>query len=260
MGFEINQLDKWFEVMQLKEYQAQTNTERARYLDLHVGSSTDLSEEFCRTALISETSPLPKWYLVRSLGLLKSESAIPDLISLCLERDVDFGNTSIHLICAWSLGQLQETALPFVLEALKAATNPETRKCLVDALGEIRSPKAIPVLDDAFRKGDHQTKLWAALSLSKIGKSSLDTLYLLLDQSAHWKDRVFILDAICKIKDSSSAPVIRNALYNGTKEEKHFILERCNESFDDSFREPLELISASDSPELSALARKVLAR
>lgn len=248
-----------FELMRLEEYQSRASDERARYLDLHVGSSTDLPEKFCLEALRWETSPWPRWYLVRALGLLKSKPAIADLIQICNETDVDFGNTSLHLICAWSLGQSKETALPLVLEALKSAIKPDTKKCLVDALGEIGNKNAIPALDEVFRNDDDGLKLWAALSLSKIGKPALDTLYLLLSQSARWKERVYVLDAICKIKDSSSATVIRNVLYNGSSEEKHFVLARCNECFDDSFREPLELISASESPELSSLARRALA-
>lgn len=248
-----------FQIVGLGEYESWSTDDRRRYLDLYVGSSTDLSEDFCLAALKWETSPLAKWYLIRALGLLKSEGGINTLIQICNEADVDFGNTSLHLICAWSLGHIGEPTVPFLLQALNSAKEADARKCLVDALGETRSQKAIPALENVFRKDGSAIKLWAALSLSKIGKPALDTLYLLLSEATHWRDRVYLIDAICKIKDSGSNNIIRNILYNGTKEEKHFVLERCVDCFDESFREPLELISVSESADLSLLAKRALA-
>jgi HEAT repeat protein len=250
--------DRHFEVVPLEEYLRYAPDERVTYLHLHVDKMTDLAEDFCRQALNQETLPLAKWYLIRALGLLRSESAISQLVEVCLSPEVDFGNTSLHLICASSIGQIGDVALPLLLKAIESAAGKDTRKCLVDALGETRSPKAIPALYKEFKNEDYEIKLWASLSLSKIGRPALDTLYSILSESKDWREKVYVLDAICKIKDLSSAPTIKNILYKGTQQEKQFVLERGAGFFDQSFREPLELISKSGPPELAILAKGAL--
>src|SRR5438067_926305 len=102
--------NQYFEIVSLEEYMTYPPDDRVRYLNLHVDKMTDLSEDFCQEALKLETLPMAKWYLIRALGLLKSESAIPQLIQVCFEPEVDFGNTSLHLITARSIGQMGEVA------------------------------------------------------------------------------------------------------------------------------------------------------
>ena len=90
-------------------------------------------------------------------------------------------------------------------------------------MGEIRSEKAISVLERAFQNETFEIKLWAALGLSKIGKAALPALHRLLTRAISWQDRVLILDALDKIGDPGSGPYIAYLLEQGSEEEISFI-------------------------------------
>jgi HEAT repeat protein len=188
--------------MSVREYCALDQRSRVSYLDQHVSdSSTDLSEDFVIDALSKENDPLAKWFLVKACGFLRSTAAIPLLIRVCKEPDTDFRETSLHAICAWSLGKIGEAAFDAVLGLARAA-DPETRKCAVDALGELRDVRAIDVLCSALQHDQHEVQLWAGLSLAKMGNSALNCLERVVSSSTG-DTREIALDAIQKIRDRS---------------------------------------------------------
>ena len=209
------------------EYKSYATGERANYLNEHVNDTTDLSPDFCEDALEWETYSVARWYLIRAVGILRIRSAIPLVLKICREPNEKFSKSSLHLIAAWALGRIGEDALePLILE-LKTSKNVQMTVCIVDALGEIGSPEAIPSLDDAFRKKEPEVKLWAALSLMKIGKRALDTLYNLYSDSRDLAEIILVLDAIAKINDDSSKPFVKKVLREGSEEERKFILSNC---------------------------------
>jgi len=219
---------------------------------------TDLKGEFCKKALRWETDSIARWYLIRAIGILKIKAAIPHLIKICLEPEVKFKGSSLHLITAWSLGKIGENAIDLLLSALKHCKVAENQKCLVDALGEIRNPRAIDALKMAFENMDQQVKLWAALSLSKIGKASLDVLYNMFFNTRKIKERIVILDAIDKIGDCGSREFLKKILLEGSEQEVYYILTKCTRLFDQSFYEPLLLITKRQDIENRKLAKRML--
>lgn len=213
--------------LSFEEYKSYTTGNRANYLNEHVNDTTDLPPDFCEDALEWETYSVARWYLIRAVGILRIRSAVPLVIKICSEPNEKFSKSSLHLIAAWALGRIGEDAIePLILE-LKTSKNIQMTVCIVDALGEIGSPKAIPSLDAAFRKKEPEVKLWAALSLAKIGKRSLDTLYNLYFDSKDPSETILVLDAIAKINDDSSKSFVKKILSEGREEERKFILSKC---------------------------------
>ena len=186
----------------MQQYQNTDPRSRAGYLDQHVTDrSTDLTEQFVLDALASESDPLAQWFLVKASGLLRSAKAIPLLIRICKDPERDFGETSLHAICAWSLGKIGRPAFDAAIELARAA-NVEARRTAVDALGEIGNVRAIDVLCSALQHDEHQVQLWAGLSLAKMGNEALSCLERIADERGG-ETREIALDAIRKIRDHS---------------------------------------------------------
>lgn len=208
----------------VEQYERMPTNQRQEYLDAHVQDITDLPERFLLEALRSEPDPAAKWYLVKGLGILRSTAAIPLIISLCKGPDVDLGHTTVHAICAWSLGRIGDAALPHVMELLREQ-HTDARRCAVDALGELRNPAAIPALCVALESDEHPVRLWAALSLAKIGDAAIPSLHAIIERSNDIV-RLLALDAIIKISNQDSVQILRNLLRYGNREEKKLILEQ----------------------------------
>jgi len=188
--------------MSVQEYCSLDKHSRVSYLDQQVRErSTDLTEAFVIDALSKENDPLAKWFLVKACGLLRCTSAIPSLISVCKEPEAEFGETSLHAICAWSLGKIGSAAFDPLFELTRAA-DAETRRCAVDALGELKDTRAVDALCSALQHDEHQVQLWAGLSLAKMGKAALNCLERVAAGPAG-ATRDIALDAIQKIRDHS---------------------------------------------------------
>lgn len=188
--------------MSVDDYHGLNKQSRVGYLDQQVKeSSTDLTENFVISALSAERDPLAKWFLVKASGLLRSVSAVPLLIRLCEEPDVDFEDTSLHAICAWSLGKIGQPALQPVLDLMRAS-DVETRRSAVDALGELRDIRAIDVLCRALQHDEHQVQLWAGLSLAKLGSAALSCLEGVAANTRGSTHEIAV-DAIRKIRNHS---------------------------------------------------------
>jgi hypothetical protein len=245
-------------ILSFDKYKSYKPHDRALYLNDHVENTTDLLPDFCIKALKWETYPIAKWYLIKAVGILKLKSSIPLLLEICRMHDEKFNDASLHLITAWSFGKLGEYSFKPIIEEFKKSKNFETKKCIIDALGEIGNPKAIDILTIAFKEKDDEIKLWAALSLAKIGKKSLNTLYYLYNSINNLKDKILILDAILKINDNGSKIFIKDILSTGSFLEKKFILMEYSNYLDSFFKNSLVLITKSESLELSEMAKKCL--
>jgi len=246
-------------ILSFDKYKFYKPHDRELYLNDHVENTTDLSPNFCVKALKWETYPVAKWYLIKAVGILKLKSSIPLLLEICRMHDEKLNSdASLHLITAWSFGKLGEYSFKPLIEEFKKSKNLETTKCIVDALGEIGNPKAIDILTIAFKEKDDEIKLWVALSLAKIGKKSLNTLYYLYNSINNFKNKILILDAILKINDTSSKIFIKDILSTGTFFEKKYILEKYSNYLDSFFKNSLVLITKSESLELSEMAKKCL--
>jgi hypothetical protein len=245
-------------ILSFDKYKFHNPHDRVLYLNDHVENTTDLLPDFCVNALKWETHPVAKWYLIKAVGILKLKSSIPLLLEICRMHDEKFNDASLHLITAWSFGKLGEYSFKPLIEEFKKSKNLKTTKCIVDALGEIGNPKAIDILTIAFKEKDDEIKLWAVLSLAKIGKKSLNTLYYLYNSTNNFKNKILILDAILKINDTSSKIFIKDILSTGSFFEIKYILEKYSNYLDSFFKNSLVLITKSDSLELSEMAKKCL--
>jgi HEAT repeat protein len=190
----------------LMQYCSSPLEQRVAYLHLALEErNAGPTETFFIDALRAEQHPLPKWYLIKAVGLQKDPAAIALLLAIGKSPDVDLSETSLHRIAAWSLGQIGSESFHAIARAFDDASTDIERVFLVDALGEIRQPIALPLLVRAFVEGSDQVKLWAALSLSKSGISALGTLRELLKNTQSRRDKLLLEDALTKITNQSLA-------------------------------------------------------
>jgi HEAT repeat protein len=161
-------------------------------------NTSELSERFLLWALNWEKDPKARWFLIKAVGIMELKSGLPSLLQICQQPDVNLEHTSLHAICAWSLGRIGNSATNALIK-LMANEDSETRRCAADALGEIGASSAISALSLALMEDDRQVKLWAGLSLAKIGPESIP----FLERAAidpNEATRLIALDALRKIE------------------------------------------------------------
>jgi HEAT repeat protein len=184
---------------QLETYRRMGTRDRVAFLESRVeeGVTVDLSSNFLVEAIAEETDPTAQWFLVKGIGQLRVSEAIESLLAVCRAPEVEMGKTSLHAICAWSLGKIGPPAYDKVLTLL-SDPNWETRRTAVDALGEIGDVRAIPVLCHALERDEYKVKIWAGLSLAKMGPSALPCLNRIKGE-ADQVGQIIASDAIVKI-------------------------------------------------------------
>jgi hypothetical protein len=185
--------------LKIEEYRAMKAHERIAYLEGHVfdDGTTELSGEFVYDALKGETAATAQWFLIKAVGILKLATGLSEVLRLCKLPEVEMRHTTLHAICAWSLGRLGTSAYEPVAELMNDPI-PETRRCAADALGEIGDKRAIQRLCTALEQDDRPVKLWAGLSLAKMGDTALPCLERLAKASDALVRQV-AADAIDKI-------------------------------------------------------------
>jgi HEAT repeat protein len=160
--------------------------------------------------LESESDPLCRWHAVKAIGDLKAIEAKGSLFSVLQQPDHEFDESSLHRICAWAIGRIGCALISDVINALEATPCKETRVALIDALGEIGDPAGIPALSRELVSPDMQVRLWAALSLAKIGEESLPSFSCALKEAD--ASLVFIVvDALTIIGTERTVPLLVQA-------------------------------------------------
>jgi dephospho-CoA kinase len=191
-----------------REYYRMNTAARVEFLRLHVTDteSTDLNEQLLLHIFPNEHDPTARWLLVKALGIYRSAPALSTLIDICKQPDVSFGHTTLHSICAWALGRIGSGAYESVIMLLRER-DPETRRCAVDALGELRDSRSIDALCSVLENDEHEVKLWAGLSLAKIGRVALPRLRSIASRSKG-DTLVIIRDAVGKIEQNLASETV----------------------------------------------------
>ena len=171
----------------------------------------DSGAQYFLSILETEDDPVCKWHAMQALGQLKAREAMTVLLNIFQEPDTEFDESSLHRICAWSLGQIGEPATMGVLELLEGSHSMATICGAIDALGEIADARAVPTLARYLVSGDHQQSVWSGLALGKIGQSSLPVLLESLNGAD--KELVFIVvDSLAIIGTEETVPVLSKAI------------------------------------------------
>jgi len=171
----------------------------------------DSGARYFLSVLETEDDPVCKWHAVRALGQLQAREAMTALLNVLREPDTEFDESSLHRICAWSLGQIGPAATTGVLTLLDNSHSTATTCGAIDALGEIADAKAVPALASYLGCADRQVSLWSGLALGKIGQSSLPVLSDSLKGAD--KELVFIVvDILAIIGTKETVPVLSKAL------------------------------------------------
>lgn len=154
--------------------------------------------KFFAEILSRERDPICKWYAIRALGDLRANRYSGLLVDVLGQPDVEFDESSLHRICARSIGLLGFEMAPDIVDLLKESSS-ATRLAAADTLGEIGHPSAIPSLSRCLTSGERDLQLWAALSLGKIGVESIRALVSALS-SANKEEVLILLDALVMIE------------------------------------------------------------
>lgn len=207
------------------EYNKLSDNDKLDFLSKKITEKTNLPEDFLVAALKTESNPWAIWYLVKGLGIIKSSTAIPDIILLCNKPNVILNHTSLHLICAWALGQIKVGVFELLPPLLNGTY--DTRLCAIDAFGELRDPRSIEILSSVLLKEpDEKLRLWAGLAISKIGTDAIPALDIAFQQCEDEDTSLIIIDAIIKIGGEKARKLIDNLLDTSTPKQLGFILER----------------------------------
>ena len=166
-----------------------------------VAAFAEKPEEFCpkffSEIVTRRWDPACTWYAIRSIGDLRAKEYGHILLDVLRQPDISTGESSLHRICARSIGLLGHEMVRDV-EILLQNSREETRIAAADALGESGHPSAISALSQCLISGERNLILWAALSLAKIGIKSIPTLSDALSK-VRKEEALIILDAFMKI-------------------------------------------------------------
>ena len=182
-------------------------------------------EDFWLQLIEREQEAAARWYILRAFGVLRSEASIDLLLEVGKDLDVELGKSSLYRIAAWSLGRIGMAALFPTLSALGASTE-GCRVVAADALGEIRSSSAVGMLCKALREDTWKVKLWAALSLAKIGEPALDCLSSLSKGPCDPKISLLATDAMIKIGSPRALQELRTVVKSGVPEVRRLVLSK----------------------------------
>jgi hypothetical protein len=101
------------------------------------------------------------------IGRLKEKRDIHELI-----RSLRYPDLDIQWQAAAALGEMGTAGIDHLLEALRKARNKQEKLGVIEALGEIRDPQAVPELLRALKDPDNEIRWEAALALGEIGEKT----------------------------------------------------------------------------------------
>jgi len=160
--------------------------------------------------LDTEDDPICKWHAIKAIGHLRASEAREQLLGVLKLPDINFDKSSLHRICAWAIGYIGSSFTDDIIGILESTSSDETRIATIDTLGEIGDPRAIPVLEKQLQSKQRSIRLWAALSLGKIGEASIPSLKQALKCAD--PELVFIIvDALVIIGTKQTIPVLARA-------------------------------------------------
>ncbi|MCX2476076.1 hypothetical protein OQZ33_17210 [Pedobacter sp. MC2016-05] len=195
------------------EYAKMSPSQRAAWLDsLSETEILSLGEAFIHQVLSDENYGLCKWFLYRALGEFDTITALSALHNEALLPDINFGNTSTHLAIADSFVKIGQSAWPYIV-SLYNAPEDYSRKIAVDVLGSLinQDDKSINIgyLREAIIEDVWIVKLWASLSLAKLGEASRKTIEnLITDALVDENTSILLIDALDKIGMSDSPKLL----------------------------------------------------
>lgn len=167
--------------------------------------SPELPEEVI-VELCNSENELAAWYACKAVGALGIVEGIGALLRVLNEPRTKIGENEAdkRLISAWSLGRLGFDAAGDRLQSEYENASTLKKEGIVDALGEMRDVRALPLLSKAIEEEPYDVVLWATLAASKIGDGAKPILVDLLEREDRGDRKILLQDAIEKIDASAS--------------------------------------------------------
>jgi HEAT repeat protein len=151
---------------------------------------------------LDSPDPLVVWQAIKGVGLKRIKEAIPALVKILgvpAEPLGTDGNTDLRRIAAWSLAEMGfESLLPYLGE-IREHSNALLREGFADALGITGDVRAIPILDQLMEDKEPSVRSWTALSLAKLGDSSLPVIEKHFKKKPDLRTSVYLIDSLRKI-------------------------------------------------------------
>ena len=215
----------------------------------------DVGAGYFLSVLKSETDGMCRWHAIQALGRLRSADAVPSLVHILTQSDTEFDKSSLHRICAWSLGQIGPAATDNILSILNGPHSDSAALAAIDALGEVGDAAAVPMIKQHLQSENRQIVIWAALALGKIGNASLSVLDNSLDQAD--AEMVYIVvDTLAIIGTEETLPVLAKAIStNEAAVNQYFTSGKSARAC-----EYQRVIRNSDSPQARVIEERLSAR
>lgn len=219
---------------------------RQHAIDWCAGKPERFGAKFFAEILLRERDPICKWYAIRALGDLRAKQYSNLLVDVLRQSDVEVGESSLHRICARSIGLFGSQMVPRIVELLDEPSA-ATRLAAADTLGEIGHSSAIPALFRCLTSGERNLQLWAALSLGKIGVESIPALVSALSSAA--KEEVLIfLDALVMLNTPRVIDAVADTAKNHPDIVRSYFMGDCPERAE-HFLKMLRNVVSSGAPE-----------
>lgn len=230
---------------------------RARQDQIIAAAATPEEEgvEYFLSILRTETDAICRWHAIKALGRLKARDAVFPLVEVLTRPDTEFDESSLHRICAWSLGQIGHSATSAVLKILEDNDSDATTIAAIDAIGELRDASAISVVAPFLKSTNSRVVLWAALALGKIGEPSLAALAESLEQ-ADARLVYIIVDTLAMIGTEATVSVLTKAVST----DMTAVLKYFSGSQSSRAATYAQTIAGSQSLEATAIAKQVFTR
>lgn len=189
------------------------NPEYLRMVHAEENYTTEDNHTFLKG--LENPDPYIVWHAIKGVGLKKIREAVPTLVQILGTPPEPLGedeNTDLCRIAAWALAEIGYDDMAQYVQGIEKNPNPLLREGFADALGMTKDPRALEALGKLMSDPVPSVRLWAALSLSKLGEVALPVIDHKLGNTSDLRTAFYLLDALRKIGTPSAREITNRYL------------------------------------------------
>jgi HEAT repeat protein len=168
-----------------------------------------------------------------SENAVKALTALGPMVLEPLDRAIDGATEEARKDMVEVLQTLGKPALPDLLKILSVSQDMETRRSAVEALGNLRDPRAVePLLQQYMRDDESQVRYECLTSLGYIGDPRAADLLVRETKSEDQYTRMWAMDGLCSMKHPQAVPMALVLLKDPSPYVRSQVLRSCGLRFD----------------------------